>query len=111
MKVSCNVSGCDYATSRRLLLKALGLIVFVYILSACVSAPVQEMSDARQALIAAESVNASEDAPTLYQLAKDQIGLAEQALHNNQYTLAKKNAEMARQNAIQARELALSRQN
>jgi hypothetical protein len=87
-------------------LPALFGILFI-VLCACASAPVQEMSDARQAIQAAEAVNAFLVAPEYYHKAVEHIEQAEQALQNRQYNKARKLATQAKANATKAREIAL----
>ncbi len=93
---------------RRCLALLLGILFTV--LCACASAPVQEMSDARQAIQAAEAVNAFLVAPEYYHKAVAHIERAEQALHNRHYNKAREQARLAKTNAMKAREIALEGQ-
>lgn len=77
------------------------------LLVSCVTAPVQEMSDARQAIEAAEDVNADTLAPRAMEQARSMLRSAEQRLADKSYKEAQQDAEQARQAAIQARERAL----
>lgn len=84
------------------------LVALLFIaISACASAPVQEMSDARQALQAAEAVNASLRAPGDYTKAKQHLHEAETALHSRDYRTARKQAVLAKTHALKARSLAV----
>lgn len=75
-----------------------------YLLSACVTAPpVQEMSDARQAIQAAEAVGASTKAPVPYTEAQENIEKAESALQSGDYSTAREQALRAKGNALKAR--------
>ncbi|RMH17262.1 MAG: DUF4398 domain-containing protein [Gammaproteobacteria bacterium] len=74
----------------------------------CVTLPTQEMSDARQALAAAESVNAGVLAPETYSEAKRMLRSAEKSLRKRNYSLARRDALRAKELAMQARRAALS---
>ncbi len=73
---------------------------------ACSSAPVQEMSDARQAIEAAQAVEAQTLASSEYDRARSLLSEAQRLLGDGDYNKARKNALEARDHAIQARELA-----
>ena len=76
-------------------------------LSACTTMPpVQEMSDARQAIGAAEAVNAAQHAPEPLDTAQDLMRKAQSSLESGAYDEARQLARDARQQAIQAREVA-----
>ncbi len=87
------------------------LLVFVGVLlctfNACATAPVQEMSNARQALQAADAVDASRKAPGHYNKAIEHLERAEQALKSREYALAKEEAEQAKVSALKARQAAV----
>lgn len=78
------------------------------LLSACATAPVQEMSDARQALQAARDAGAERAAPELLQGAASALDQAEQELNAGSYIEARKQADIARDKAIAARKKALT---
>jgi hypothetical protein len=78
------------------------------LMSACGGLPVQEMSDARQALQAAAEVGAREKADTLYQEAGQLLDQAEDALNAGEYKKASTLAEEAKEKAILARKQAVS---
>ena len=80
--------------------------VVVFVFMACSSAPVQEMSDARQAIQAAKSVGADENSQSNLVQAKKFLKKAEQALHIGEYKKARVNALAAKQEAIQAQQFA-----
>ena len=90
------------------------LVVFVGVLlctvNACATAPVQEMSNARQALQAADAVDASSKAPNHYNKAIEHLERAEQALKIRDYSRAKEEAEQAKVNALKARKVAVEDQ-
>ena len=87
---------------RQYLHLVLPLIVVIGMLSACSSAPVQEMSDARQAIAAAHQVEAVEHAPGLMQRAMYELTAAEQALESGAWKSARTSAMAAREDAIAA---------
>ncbi len=74
-------------------------------LPGCVVAPVQEMSDARQAILAAARNGGEQRAPEQMQAARAALGQAEQALRNSQYKQARRHAEQARELAIAIQQL------
>jgi hypothetical protein len=76
------------------------------LLVACGSAPVQEMSEARQAIEAARVAGAEQHAPEDYHKAATLLKSAEELLNERHYRKARENAELARDEAIQARETA-----
>jgi len=82
--------------------------LFFLIFSACASAPVQEMSDARQAIYAARSVPSHVTEPSLLRAEKF-LKRAEQALHVGDYRDARKNARLAREQALKAQKALASR--
>jgi hypothetical protein len=73
------------------------------LLYGCASAPIQEMSDARQALQAAERVGADQFAPKRFRQAQGHLKRAEEALAIPAYQEARREAELARERAIDAR--------
>lgn len=66
------------------------------------SPPVQEMSDARQAIAAAEQANAAQFAPETLGDARRYLETAEQLLLEEAYGPARVNAVRARNRAVQA---------
>jgi hypothetical protein len=82
----------------------------IFLFSACASAPVQEMSDARQAIYAARSVPTNSIEPSLLR-AEKYLRLAEKALHVGDYRDARENAKLAREHALQAQKALASRAN
>jgi len=81
-------------------------------LSGCAAAPVQEMSDARQAIGAARAAGAEERAPEQLKAASDLLTAAEQALLGYRYREARMQAEKALREAQAALEAAnVARQN
>lgn len=81
-------------------------VVFALFISACSSAPVQEMSDARQAIQAAKSVGVDEHTQSNLVQAKRYLKKAERALHTGEYRKARVNALAAREEALQAQQFA-----
>jgi hypothetical protein len=76
------------------------------LLLACGSAPVQEMSEARQAIEAARVAGAEQRAPEGYRKATALLKSAEEMLNERHYRRARENAALARDEAIKAREAA-----
>jgi len=87
-------------------LKTLLYVAVILIVNACASVPIQEMSDARQAIQAARSVGVDENSQANLVQAKKLLKKAEQALHTGEYKEARVNAVAARQEAIQAQQFA-----
>jgi len=78
----------------------------LFVLSACAGPPVQEMSDARQAIQAAHAAGADQYAPVVLQQAMEYLDSAEQKLEKRAYNGAKKDARLAKQKATHARSIA-----
>ncbi len=74
------------------------------VISACVSAPVQEMSDARQAIRSAVEAGARDHAPNRLEYARQLLDHAETSLQSGSYFDARRYALDARDEAIRARE-------
>ena len=85
---------------------AIGLLC----LAGCVAAPVQEMSDARQAVRAAQAAGAAERAPQELDAAVNLVGEAEGHLERRAYRPARKAAVEARRMAIRALEVSRAEQ-
>lgn len=83
-----------------------GVAAVVIALSACAGAPVQEMSDARQAIAAARAAGAAERAGIELDVATDLLAKAEAALQRGDYGAARRQAEQARSHAINAQKMA-----
>lgn len=88
-------------TSRPLRLRFLS-IAFTALLVACAGIPVQEMSDARQAVEAAREAGAQSYAPEELQAAENLLQRAEEALAEGYYKQAREDAEAAREKAVSA---------
>ena len=74
--------------------------------AACGSAPVQEMSEARQAIAAARAAGADQLAMDHYEKAQMLLKDAEELLNDRHFRRARHSAELAREEAILARETA-----
>jgi len=83
-------------------------LLFSVVLAACASAPVQEMSDARQAIQAAEAAGAPARVPEDYARAREFLRSAEDALRRRNYELAREEARQAKAAAMRARSRALA---
>ena len=89
------------AFSRRFILPAL-LLGAALSMSGCASAPVQEMSNARQALKVAGEAGAMASTSAPYREAQALLRSAEQNLENHSYRAARHDAVRAKALAIQA---------
>lgn len=92
------------ATRLSYFLRVVGLAA-VLALAACQSAPVQEMSDARQAISVAKKAGAAEHAPSDLQAAMDYLQSAENFIGQRRYDMARRdavNAKVSALNALQA---------
>lgn len=87
--------------------KLVGIIILIMIIG-CTTIPTQEMSDARQALNAANHVNAKYYAPTQWQQAQNNLKQAEKYLRNNQFQQARRHAFLVKQQAVSAYNLAIN---
>lgn len=84
-------------------LKKILMVVLLFSMVACVSIPAQQMSDARQAMQAADEVAADEKAPDEYRKAQQLLEQADQHLKQGNYGEAKALAVEAKQAALNAR--------
>lgn len=82
------------------------VVILLLILGGCAAAPVQEMSDARQAIQAAKSVGVDENTQSNLVKAQQYLHKAEQALEVGEYSEARHNAIAARQQAMEAQQFA-----
>ena len=82
----------------------LGCLLSAAFLLGCASAPVQEMSDARQAVRAAQDAGAATKAPQTFAQAQDALSRAESLLNKRFYNSARKSAEEAHSKGIAALE-------
>lgn len=80
-------------------------LVLATLVAACSSAPVQEMSDARQAVEAASRAGAANAAPTQMTAAKTALVMAERLLRDHQFSAARHYAQVARKRALEAQQL------
>ena len=78
------------------------LVASAGVLSACAGAPVQTMSDARQAIHAAEAAGAATVAPDQLGAARGELKRAEESLRAGDYRAARCEAEAARAGAVGA---------
>jgi len=88
-------------------LKALLVVSIVILLGACAAAPVQEMSDARQAVTAAAEAGASQYAGESLNSAQTLLDSAESKLEEHLFTGARRDAEAARAEALEALRITL----
>jgi len=78
------------------------IAVAVLAIAACQSAPVQEMSDARQAISVATKAGAAQHAADQLQMAQKHLQSAEQLLNERRYTQARREAVSAKDSAREA---------
>jgi hypothetical protein len=78
------------------------LVVAALALAACAGAPVQEMSNARQAIRAARDAGAEKTAPQKLNEAEALLIRAEDSLERRAYGEARRNAKAARDKAAEA---------
>lgn len=83
------------------------LLIAVLMLGGCSVVPVQEMSDARQALQAAQEAGAPDRSPSEFERAQRLLEQAQKALELGEYRQARDSALSAKREALQARENAL----
>ena len=88
------------------LLRWLFMLLVLALGSACGSAPVQEMSEARQAIDAARAAGAEKHATEQYNKAQTLLKNAEQQLNDYHFSKARQSAAEARDEAVRARETA-----
>ncbi len=88
-------------------LKALLVVSILSLLGACAAAPVQEMSDARQAVTAAAEAGASQYAAESLNSAQTLLHSAESKLEEHLFTGARRDAEAARAEALEALRITL----
>ncbi|CDH47620.1 hypothetical protein BN874_850038 [Candidatus Contendobacter odensis Run_B_J11] len=100
------VTPVAYLSLTRLLAKLIRLVTILLVLTACVSAPVQEMSDARQAIYSAEVAGAAQYSPDTLLAAQRLLQEAQTRLETGAYDDARHHALDARDEAIKARERA-----
>jgi hypothetical protein len=82
------------------------LLAALTMAAGCAGAPLQEMSDARQAIGAAQRAGAEKHAPELLGEAQKLVESARLNLTKREYRQARDEAERARDKAIEARRIA-----
>ncbi|MCO6414322.1 MAG: DUF4398 domain-containing protein [Thiogranum sp.] len=88
------------------MIRWLTVALFVVLGVACGAAPVQEMSEARQAIEAARAAGAERYAVDEYEKARSLLDTAQDLLNDRRFRDARRSAAQARDEAIQAREIA-----
>lgn len=92
------------------LFNIISITLLALIISACaISAPVQEMSNARQSIQAAKEANAETLAESLLSEARQRLKSATRELDAGEYERARELALQATQLALKARQLAISK--
>ncbi len=85
------------------------LLAMIAIAGCAVSAPVQEMSNARQTIQAAKEAGANQYAPELLSIAEKLLDRAARKLQEGDYHVARNFAVEAQQQAMQARQKAVDK--
>lgn len=98
-----STQGPGYGTQ---IIRWLTVAFFVALGVACGAAPVQEMSEARQAIEAARAAGAERYAVDQYEKARSLLETAQDLLNDRRFRDARRSAAQARDEAIQARETA-----
>lgn len=89
--------------------KAVGVMLLAAVFVAgCASAPSQEMTEARQALQAAQEAGAVTHVPQSFKGAQDLLARAEAALQDGDYDKARADAVASKRAAVSARNIALA---
>ena len=88
--------------TRRRIAGAAIIWALVILLTGCVSAPVQEMSNARQAVVAAADAGAEQHAADILDQARAYLRSAESNLKRHDYREARRDAVVAREKAVEA---------
>ena len=86
----------------RVTLGLLSILATVFVLGCATSPPVQEMSDARQAIAAAEDADADSLATGALNDARDYLGQAESQIRSRSFGMARTNAIRAKNRAVDA---------
>lgn len=84
------------------LLLSVLLSVLLYVAACETAPPVQEMSDARQAIAVAKEAGAEEHAAFHLKAAEDYLESAQQALNERAYSEARRDAKQAKMKALDA---------
>lgn len=85
------------------------LAAVLLMVTGCETAPVQEMSDARQAISVAREAGAEDYAAAELEAAIGYLESAERSLNERDYSSARLNAVQAKENALTALELSAAR--
>ncbi len=90
------------------MIRRLLLLTMIMLVTACATAPVQEMSDARQAIRSAQAADAAHYSPNQLRAALQSMRKAQIWLDQGAYANAMQYAVDARQQAIHARDTAVA---
>jgi hypothetical protein len=90
-------------------LRAVGFATLLGI-AGCHSAPVQEMSDARQAISVARKAGAADYAPNDLKAAEDYLQSAESFIGKRRYDMARRDAVSAKASALDALQASSSKE-
>ncbi len=84
------------------------MFILTLLIAGCTVAPMQEMSDARQAMQAARYVKANSITPPTWAKAKQQLTQAEQNLEAGEFKQARQAAILAKKQALNAYHVAIA---
>ena len=96
----------EYSGYGTRMIRWLIVLFFVTLGVACAPAPVQEMSEARQAIEAARAAGAEQRAVDQFEKAQSLLKTAQDMLNDRRFRDARRSAAQARDEAILARETA-----
>jgi len=89
-------------------LPSIVMLILTLLIIGCTIAPMQEMSDARQAMQAARYVKANSITPPTWAKAEQQLMLAEQNLEAGEFKQARQAAILAKKQALNAYHVAIA---
>ena len=94
----------------RFTIRLLPLLLAALLWGGCSVVPVQEMSDARQAIQAAQDAGAPQRSPSEFERAQQLLERAQKSLELGEYKRARSDALSAKREALRARENAIDKQ-
>lgn len=80
-----------------------GALLIGALLAACAGYPAQQMYDAKESVRAADKAGAAQYAPELFSEAQAHLKAAKASMNSRDYRVARDEAELAREKAIEAR--------
>jgi hypothetical protein len=107
-RVGLRVAGIVNMVFKNKVLVGLVFGAVASLLVGCAAIPLQDVSDARQAIQAAQRAEAERHAPEVFDRARVLLGESERMVRTGQYEVARELARRAKGLAVEARVLALS---